>query len=436
MTKSEMQWENNLDTERASSIARRFAIEDLALKYRTSLKMAEKLLASGTVVERQSRVSPKSPEVIEIDDSPREIKVAVTDEDMDVDVEGFQSSQGLSRESSLKQEPHFQQARSPPFDRARASPRSGQVFVFSSRNKSNNHVSPFQRQSYPTSRFASQTWPYCVTYPYLTRNGTFAGRYPLPYNVAGMKGLPRHLPIELLRNRYRLVTGQRVSQGERHRGFGTPEERSHVPTSTEQRPRMFASSDERPRMFVPMPEERPQPYAPSEERPRTFSPSDERPRVWTLEEKKERVLNEKTYRVFTSEGENSRLYEQRPRSYTPPDARVDSTTTGYLNSTTLKPRRHSDDAVTNYTRPSVLVMQRSLSNPSTALEVHKHESNCEQCACADDHQLTDSDSSATPPLAQEGESSSSDTNKGKISGTFDYQRIAARVSVCNWDETS
>lgn len=388
-----MQWEDNLDAERASTIARRFAIEDLALKYRTSLKTAEQLLATGMVVERQMRAkSPKSLDVIEID-TTEEIKVEVAQEDMDVDVEGVQSRQELFREKSLKQEPsHFQaSSRSPPFQQHGTSPRSRQAFVFAARTRSTNDVSPFQRHTYPDPRFSTHTWPYRVTYPRITKNGTLPRSYPFLYTIAGSKTQPRYVPIDLLRNRFRWAqTAQRASQGLRPRVFNTPEERHRVPVPTEQRPRGFTPPEESLRVF-----------ASSEERPKTFAPPEERPRVWTLEEEKARLLYEKRPRVFTFEGAQSQLHEKRPRSY-----EGDSETE---HSNTLKPRRHSDDAVTNFNRPSVLVMQRPLSNPSTPSKEHRDESNYEQCTCNDEHH--DSDSSTTPPLAQEGSSSSGEGNK-------------------------
>jgi hypothetical protein len=418
MTKSEMQWEDNLDAERASNIARRFAIEDLALKYRTTLKTAEQLLATGMVAERQTRVkSPKSPDVIEIDDSPRKVKVEMTQEDMEVDVEGPHSSQSFSRETdSLKQEAGRQPTGSrSPFDQACTSPRSERVFSFPERSATANHVSAFQRHSYPTPRFSSQTWPYCVTYPYLTRNGTLARNYPFLCTSAGAKPVPSYLPFELLKHRYRLAVGR--SRQERSRVFGTQEERHHAPLSPAQRPRTFVSSEERLKTFAPLREERPQAFAPSENGLRTSVPRDERPRVLTLEEEKERFLYDKRSRVFAKEGETSELYEQRPRSYTPPSARRDFTT-GHPKTNTTKPRRHSDDAVTNSNRPSVLVMQRSLSNPTGFGKAAKHGANDETCACSDEHQ-SDSDSSETPPLATESPSSNDANNTGKISGIFE-----------------
>ena len=411
-----MQWEDNLDTERASSIARRFAIEDLALKYRTSLKTAEQLLATGVVVDRQTRVkSPKSPDLIEVDDSPSAIKVEVTQEDMDVDIEGLQTSQRL--ENSFKQGDVLQPTTSPSSDQAYTSPRSRTAFSFPSGNKTTNYISSFQRHSYPTPRFASQTWPYCVTYPYLVRNRTLTRSYPFLYTTAGAKPLQRNFPFELLKNRYQLAHAAERTSQERPWGFGTPEERYHVPIAPVQSPTTFASSakvpEERPRTFEPLPDERSQTFVTSEKRPRTFLPHEQRSRVLTLEEETERFFNEEKSQDLTHEGEISGLYGQRPRSYTSPGDRREHAT-GHLKDNTIKPRRHSDDSMTNVNRPSVIVMQRSLSNPSAFCKEHKHGPNDKQCA--DENHFTDSDSSATPPLAQEESPSSSEANKGKTTG--------------------
>lgn len=403
MTKSEMQWEDNLDTERASSIARRFVIEDLALQYRTSLQTAEKLLATDIGAERQPRCKePTSPDVIEIDKSPRKVKVEVAQEDMDVDIEGEGSNREFSFENNAQQEQNrFQPIERPPIDPPGSSYCPKQPFVFSTISKSTNPVRPFShRHSYPSLRFSSQMWPYSTTYPYMTTKGAFARSYPLLHGTAGSKNIPSYLPIELIRNRYHWAqSAQEASLEEKPRVFHTPEKRTQVFPPPEQRPWTFMSPEKESRTF-----------ASSEE-----SSQRERPRVSTFEDEKVRFLYQKKPPVFTFEREQSQRYEDQTRSYTPPGTGI--FTTGRPKSNTLKPRRHSDDEVTNFNRPSVIVMQRSLSNPATPGKEHRHETNCGQCTCTDDHHSTDSDSSATPPLAQE-ESSSNNDNKGKIKGAF------------------
>ncbi|XP_028399692.1 Krueppel-related zinc finger protein 1-like isoform X2 [Dendronephthya gigantea] len=418
MTKSEMQWERNFDEERASSIARRFAIEDFALKYRTSLRTAEELLTSGMTVERHADESkgPKSPDIIEIDDTSNETKLE-SHEDMEVDVERLDTDHELvyrERENDRKQATKI-----PPFGYHRSrqfSPRSRKVFVFSS--KPTSPTDTFNSHSYPSPRFSSQTWPYCATYPHLARETSFARSYPLLYNMTGSKTLPRHVPIELLRNYY--SGGQTVD--EKRKPKEAPHETSQEELSRIQKPRMLTLQAERSRRFAPPrrfspSEERPRASAPPEESPRIFIPSQAGPRVFlpkeeratprTFEEENARwsKMSDEKSETFSSNGVRfERLYEKRPRSYTPPSVKEE------LKQSLLKPRRHSDDTVSNVNRPSVLVMQRSLSNPITTCHDHG-EDHCEPCSWTEENQLTDSDSSATPPLAQEGSLSSGDSSK-------------------------
>ena len=314
MTRSEMNWEESLDNERASSIARRFAIEDLALKYRTSLKTAEKLLTTGIVVERQTR--SESPDVIEVDDSSNHDTKDFGDERMDVDVEGLGTSEKLFREKNMnRNEMNFQPTRSPTYDQTPShstdySPRSRQPFVFPAKTKSVNPVAPFHRHTFPNPRFSTYTWPYCATYPYVTRNGAFARGYPFLYTIAGSRTLPRHIPFEMLRNRPRSAssTSQR----------GIPEERLQEVSLPEERPQVFTQQGERSRMLTP-PEERLRLPTSPEKSPPVYPLVEERRRSLTLQEEKVRLfkLSEERPRVFTFEAEKS-LLEQRPRSYTPP----------------------------------------------------------------------------------------------------------------------
>ena len=424
MTKSEIQWERNFDEERASNIARRFAIEDLALKYRTSLKTAEKLLATGMIVERHTdSKSPKSPDTIEIDDSPNQTKLEPQDE-MEVDVERLETDHELfSGDKYRKQDDdYFQTTKSPLFElhRSQFSPRPRQAFVFST--KSTSPVALFDRHCYSSPRFSSQTWPYSVTYPHFARETRFTRSYPLLYSMAGSKSLTRHIPVEVLRNYYREGqpvegksqeeilherTEEAVPQLQKPQTYTFPTDRFRRIAP----PRKFLPSEERPHAVAP-PEERPRVFMPSQERPRVFLPPEERAMLRTFEEENARwsKISEEKSKAFSLDGVKlERLYEKRPRSYTPPGLKED------LKESMLKPRRHSDDTVSNLNRPSVLVMQRSLSNPVTPCQEHGRE-NYEQCAWNEENLLTDSDSSATPPLAQEGSSSSSDSSKGKISG--------------------
>ena len=405
MTKSEMKWEDNLETEHASNIARRFVIEDLALQYRTSLQTAEKLLATDIEAERQPKCKePNSPDVIEVDKSSRKVKVEVTQEDMDVDVEGEGSNQEFSFENNVQQEQnHFQPIERLPIDLPRSSPCPREPFVFSTISKSTNPIMPFgHRYSYPRLRFSSQMWPYSTTYPYMTTNRAFARNYPFLHGTAGSKNFPRYLPIELLRNRW-AQSAEEASLEERPRVFHKPEKRTQVFPPPEQRPWTFTSPEKESRAFVSSGENSRQ----------------ERPGVSTLEEEKARFLYQERPPVFTFEREQSQQYENQPRNYTPSSTKV-STTEG-PKSNTVKPRRHSDNEVTNSNRPSVIVMQRSLSNPSSPGKEHRHETNYGQCTCTDDRHSTDSDSSATPPLAQEELLSSSNDNKGKIREEMHYQ---------------
>lgn len=401
MTKSEMQWEDKLDTERASSIARRFVIEDLALQYRTSLQTAEKLLSSDIVAERQPRCEePSSPDVIEVDKSPRKIKVEAAQEEMDVDIEGVGSDQEFSFEKSVQhKQNHFRPTERPLVDESPSYQSPRQPFAFPTLSKSTNQIMPFShRHSFPSLRFSSHTWPYSVTYPYISTKGAFARNYPFLHGTGGSKNIPRYLPIELLRNRYRWPQSvQEANPEKRHGACHTPEKRAQAFPPPEQISRTFASTEENPRAFVSSAENTRQ----------------ERSRVSTLEEEKARVICQERSPVFTFEREQSHEYENRPWKYTPPGAKT--VTTGHPKSNTLKPRRHSDDEVTNSNRPSVIVMQRSLSNPGSPGKEHRHETNYGQCTCTYDHHSTDSDSSATPPLAQEESLSSSNDNKGKIS---------------------
>lgn len=451
MTKSEITWESDLDNERASSIARRFALEDLALKYRTSLLTAEKLLAKGVVVGRQAR--PEYPDVIEVDDSSNETKVKLdddrhkyakvfVDEEMDVDVEGLETSQELK--SAKREMMEVQQTRSATNDYNRSqsfdsSPRSlpRQSFVFPTKSKSTNHVAAFHRHTFPNPRFLSHTWPYCVTYPYLTPNGAVLRGHPILYATANSRTMPRYSPSETLRNRYRLATSakEHTKPSERTRVFMPPEQRPWGFTSPEEVPRGFSPTEDRPRELIQQ-KERPQRSTPPDERPRGFTPPEERPWVFPLVEKSRALtIDEEKRQLFNSLEERPLVKSQQPekrrRSYTLPlpgeyttehpksnaivprcrsnDALPSDCCTEHPKSCTVKPRRHSDDTITNYSRPSVLVMQRSLSSSSETTE---------NSTWNDDHQLTDSDSSATPPPTQAGTSSSSESNKGKIRGKF------------------
>ena len=387
MTKSEMEWEAKLD-ERANSIARRFAIEDLALKYRTSLETAEKLLAKEVLIEKQDRAeSPKPSEVIEIDGSLKQIK---TEEDMDVDVDGVEPYSRFHREKVFKRnERHFRPIKSPPL-RAQ----NGFVYPVSS----TNHVTPFHRGAYQNPRYAFQTWPYCVTYPYQARDETFARKFRFLPTHAGLKTLPTYPSIHLLRNR--LITGEETS-----RVFTPPIQRPLTQTRPEERTREEIPSEERYREYT---RERPRDSVFSNEK-RTFS-SQERnvPVPITLGEKGLLFSGHKPWDC-SSKGNKPQLYEQRPRSYTPPTVKGD-VTTEYPG----KPRRHSDDSVTNFHRPSVIVMQKSLSNPVIPSNEEAEESNYKQHTCHDDHQLSDTDSSDTPPLPQEGSASGGESSKGEI----------------------
>ncbi|XP_046860531.1 uncharacterized protein LOC124453726 [Xenia sp. Carnegie-2017] len=163
MTKSEMNWEDNVDSTYASDLARRFAIEDLAMQYRTSLTKAEKILSSGMKdEEKMAWETPQDPseENAENQTSGRTCNFSndinywpnEMEDDNEIDVETV--------EVELEQTAHLH-SRKRYFQDCHLVPSTQK---FHNLSTVPNHSSTLFKNSYVNHWYPSHTHPYNVTY--------------------------------------------------------------------------------------------------------------------------------------------------------------------------------------------------------------------------------------------------------------------------------